>query len=233
MEHPEFQKIDSLPINAKLACKFEHESWIIGHLVRSSLKEYSLVDKNHITRHRFQHEQYKALYEKLYVLVQSQIELPTGLSIVNRDDIKELREIASFRISRQGAVMRNRVYCNEVKVPIGFGNVVAKRKDKKQNMKMSSTHDYLVVVELKSSGNGIHTRFRVGNPYVGTLKNWYTENDLWFVSDNRKLVGTDLDDFFESNKTGSSSKKKIVTKKTIRYKSKKRNEVAIVYLEHF
>jgi hypothetical protein len=111
MERPEFQKHDSLPINAKLACKFEYETWIIGHLVRSSLKEYSLVDKNHITRHRFQHEQYKALYEKLYVLVQSQIELLTGLNIVNRDDIdKELREIASFRISRQGAVMRSRVY---------------------------------------------------------------------------------------------------------------------------
>jgi hypothetical protein len=128
--------------------------------------------------------------------------------------------------------MRNRVYCNEVKVPIGFGNVVAKRKDKKQNMKMSSTHDYLVVIEQKSSGNGTHTRYRVGNPYVATLKNWYTENDLWFVSDNQKLVGTDLDDFFESNKKNSIFEKKNMTRKPIRCKSKKRNEVAIVYLEH-
>jgi hypothetical protein len=43
--------------------------------------------------------------------------------------------------------MRSTEYCNEVKVPIDFGNVVAKRKDRKQNMKMSSTHDYHVVIK--------------------------------------------------------------------------------------
>ena len=207
--------LQSLPINSKLTCKFEDEKWIIGYLVRSSIYEYSLVDESHVTRHRFKHLQIPTLIDNLFVLIDAHVKLPKGLSIVNREDVKTSRELASFRISRQGSVMKNRIYANEIKVPIEVGDIVAMKKTKKEKIKMASSHEYLVVIEKRSLGNGTNSIFKIGNSNVGIVKNWITEHELHFVSHDRKLVGEDLDLFFKSvgnEKQLPASKVKKLTK---------------------
>ena len=197
--------LQSLPIYTKVTCKFEDEKWIIGYLVRSSIYEYSLVDESHVTRHRFKHLQIPTLIDNLFVLIDAQLKLPKGLSIVNREDVKEARELASFRISRQGSVMKNRIYANEIKVPIDVGDIVAMKKTKKEKIKMASSHEYLVVIEKRSLGNGTHSKLKIGNSNIGIMKNWRTEHELHFVSHDRKLVGEDLDLFLKPMATKSNS----------------------------
>ena len=216
-------KIKTLPVDAKLPCKFQYSDWVIGYLVRSSIHEYSLVEKNHVTRLRFKVDQIKPLYNVVYILIEKEMNLPKDLDIVNRNDMRKAREVASLRLSRQAAVMKSRTYANEIKIPIEVGYVVALKKSKKSSFKMSTSHDYLVVLEKKSFGNGMHTKFKLGNPYIGVVKNWISENEVWYVTNKTKLAGKDLDDYFMSaGMSSGQTEREKQGMKLISYSSKRK-----------
>ena len=52
---------------------------------------------------------------------------------------------------------------------------------------MASSHEYLVVIEKRSFGNGTHSKLKIGNSYIGIVKNWMKEHELHYVRKLRKL----------------------------------------------
>ena len=51
--------------------------------------------------------------------------------------------------------------------------------------------------------HGTHSKFEIGNSYIGIVKNRITEHELHYVSNDRKIVGNEIDLFFKSTGTGN------------------------------